>query len=86
MNNKNDEYYNKEFPNSFNDFLYLARPFTEEEIMLAEKEALIKLCVVLKQKELEYYNERNQLRIKYDDVLDRLTSLVAKMNNFKNSD
>jgi len=58
----NDEFYNKEFPNSFNDFVYLGREFTREEIQRADKDALIELCVELKRKELQYYIERNELQ------------------------
>lgn len=62
MDNNQIQFYNKEFPKTFNDFVYLARPFTEEEINLCDKEGLIKLCVALKEKELEYY-------IKYHELL-----------------
>jgi hypothetical protein len=61
MSKNNFESYNKEFPKTFNDFLNLARPFTREEIQLASKEALIDLCVALKQKELKYYTNYHKL-------------------------
>lgn len=55
------EFYNKEFPKTLNDFVYLSRPFTFEEIQLADKGALLALCVSLKQKELEYYTKYHEL-------------------------
>ena len=59
------EFHNKEFPKTFKDFVYLARNFSEKEIELCDKEGLIKLCVALKEKELEYY-------IKYHELLNSL--------------
>lgn len=56
-----EEFYNKEFPKTFNDFIYLVREFTPEEIQLCDKEGLIKLCVELKRKELEYYTKYHNL-------------------------
>ncbi len=58
------EFYQVEFPNTFNDFVYLARPFTAEEIQRADKEGLVELCVALKRKELEYY-------VKYHELLNQ---------------
>jgi hypothetical protein len=58
------EFYNKEFPKTFKDFICLARPFEKEEIQLCDKEGLIALCVALKKKELEYY-------IKYHTLLNK---------------
>ena len=59
------EFYNKEFPKTFKDFVYLSRPFTDKEIELCDKEGLIKLCVALKEKELEYY-------IMYHELLNQI--------------
>lgn len=74
-----DQYYNGEFPNSFNDFLYLSRPFQEEEIQLAEKDALIKLCCALKRKELEYYTEKNVS----NNLLERAYYLISENTSKK---
>lgn len=54
-------FYNKEFPKTINDFVYLSRPICDRELMLADKEALIQLCCILKQKELEYYTKYHTL-------------------------
>ncbi len=59
------QFYNKEFPKTFSDFVYLSRPFTDKEIELCDKEGLIKLCGALKAKELEYY-------IKYHELLNQI--------------
>lgn len=58
------DFYNKEFPKTFIDFVYLSRPIKKEEIQLAHKDTLIDLCIRLKEKELEYY-------IKYHELLNK---------------
>jgi hypothetical protein len=70
----NVEFYSKDFPKTFNDFLNLSREFTEGEIALAEKEGLIQLCVALKRKELQYYIERNEALNEIDELREKLDS------------
>jgi len=60
------QFYQTEFPRTFNDFVYLAREFTRAEIGRCDKDGLIELCVELKRKELEYYIDRNLLQNELD--------------------
>lgn len=75
MNRDNIEFYQSEFPRTFNDFVYLAREFTKEEISRCDKDGLIELCVELKRKELQYYIERNEIQNQLDKIAYDIESL-----------
>lgn len=76
----NDEYFNVEFPKRTNDFLNLARPFTENEIQLADKDTLIYLCTNLKRKELRHYTERNNAV----NILERVHQALLEGSDIRN--
>jgi hypothetical protein len=63
------EFYNTEFPRTLNDFVYLSRPFTVEEIELCDKDGLILLCTALKRRELEYYTKYHELLNQIDGTI-----------------
>lgn len=63
------EFYNTDFPNKYNDFIYLSRSIDERELELCDKEGLIILCQGLKIQELKYYQLYHQLLNKTEGIL-----------------